>query len=84
MATQEQIDSFHRFATEQLRNGGRERTVDELYDQWRFENQSPEEFEENVAAIQGAIDDMNAGDTGRDADEVIAEVRSQYNLPASK
>ena len=82
MATQEQIDSFHRFATEQLRNDGRNKTVDELYDRWRFENQSPEEFEENVTAIQGAIDDMNNGDTGRDADEVIADVRKRYNLPA--
>jgi len=82
MATQEQIDSFHSFATEQLRTGGKDKTVDQLYDQWRFENPSPEEFEENVAAIQGAIDDMNNGDTGRDADEVIAEVRNRYNLPA--
>lgn len=82
MATQEQIDNFYRFATEQLKNGGREKTVDELYDQWRFKNQSPEEFEENVAAIQGAIDDMNSGDTGRDADEVIADVRTRLNLPA--
>ena len=84
MATQEQIDNFHRFATEQLKNGGREKSVDELYDQWRFENQSPEELEENVAAIQGAIDDMNNGDSGRDADEVIAEVRTRHNLPASE
>lgn len=82
MATQEQIDSFHRFATQQLQNGGRDKSVDELYDQWRFENQSAEEFEENVAAIQGAIDDMNAGDMGRDADEIIAEVRNRYKLRA--
>lgn len=84
MATQEQIDSFHQFATQQLANGGREKTVDELYDQWRFENQTAEEFEENVAAIQGAIDDMNDGDSGRDADEVIAEIRARYNLPAAE
>jgi hypothetical protein len=82
MATQEQIDNFHRFATEQLENGGRDKSVDELYDQWRFESRSPEEFEENVAAIQGAIDDMNNGDAGRDFDEVIGEVRNRYNLPA--
>jgi hypothetical protein len=82
LATQEQIDNFHRFATEQLENGGRDKSVDELYDQWRFESRSPEEFEENVAAIQGAIDDMNNGDTGRDFDEVIGEVRNRYNLPA--
>lgn len=84
MATQEQIDSFHRFASEQIQSGGKDRTVDELYDQWRFENQSPEEFEENVAAVQGAIDDMMAGDEGRDAGSLIAEVRSEYNLPASQ
>ncbi|MEO1998918.1 MAG: hypothetical protein ABGZ17_27030 [Planctomycetaceae bacterium] len=81
MATQEQIDSFHRFATDQLENGGRNKTIDEIYDQWRIENQSPQEFEENVAAIQGAIDDMNGGDMGRDADEVIADARHRYKLP---
>ena len=84
MATQEQIDSFHQFATEQIQNGGREKSVDELYDQWRLENLSSEELEENVAAIQGAIDDMKNGDCGRDVDEVIAEVRSKYELPASE
>lgn len=84
MATQEQIDSFHQFATEQIQNGGRGKSVDELYDQWRLENLSPEELQENVAAIQGAIDDMKNGDTGRDVDEVIAEVRSKYELPASE
>jgi uncharacterized protein with von Willebrand factor type A (vWA) domain len=66
MATQEQIDSFHQFATEQIQNGGREKSVDELYDQWRLENLSSEELDENVAAIQGAIDDMKNGDRGRD------------------
>ena len=40
-----------------------------------------EQFEENVAAIQGAIDDMNNGDSGRDVDEAIAEVRKRFNLP---
>lgn len=82
MATQKQIDSFHSFASRQLENGGRDKTIDELYDQWRFENLSPEDFEENVAAIQGAIDDMNNGDTGRYVDEAIADVRNKYNLPA--
>ena len=84
MATQQQIDSFHQFATEQIQNGCREKSVDELYDQWRLESLSSEELEENVVAIQGAIDDMKNGDRGRDVDEVIAEVRSKYELPASE
>lgn len=81
MATQEQIDSFYRFAIEQLANGGPEKSVDELYDQWRYENRSPEEMAENIAAVQAAIDDMTNGDKGRDAAEVERELRDELNLP---
>ncbi len=81
MANQEQLDSFYRFATEQLANGGSEKSIDELYDQWRFENLSPEELLENVAAVKSAIDDMNDGDTGRDAAEVERELRKELKLP---
>ena len=84
MATQEQIDSFYRFATEQLSDGGSEKTVDELYDQWRFENLGPEDIAENVAAIQASIDDMNQGETGRDAGKVIRELREELDLPVAE
>ncbi len=84
MTTQEQIDSFHRFATEQLAIGNCEKSVDELYDQWRFANRNRDEFDEDVAAIQAAIDDMHNGDTGRDADEVISELRDELKLRAAE
>lgn len=84
MATQEQIDSFYRFAIEQLAAGGLDKSVDELYDQWRFENLSPDESLENVAAVQSAIEDMNNGDTGRSAGEVERELREELKLPASE
>jgi hypothetical protein len=83
MATQEQIESFYRFATERLGNGGAELSMDELYEEWRFENPTTEEFEENVAAIQASIDDMNRGEKGRDAGEIVRELRQKYNLPQS-
>lgn len=81
MATKEQIESFYRFATDQLTNGGTQKSIDELYDQWRYENLSPEEVAENVAAIQSAIDDMDAGDTGRDAGDIERELRQELNFP---
>jgi len=84
MTTKQQIDSFYRFATEQLSNGISEKSVDELYDQWRFETSTPEDMAENVAAIQASIDDMNDGETGRDAGEVIRELREDLNLPTSE
>ena len=84
MTTKEQIDSFYRFATAQLENGGSEKTVDELYDQWRYENLTPEDIAENVAAIQLSIDDMNNGETGRDAGEVARELREELDLPTTE
>ncbi len=81
MTTQQQLDSFYRFATEQLENGGSDKSVDELYDQWRSENLSSEDLAVNAAAIQASIDDMNAGETGRDAGEVIGNLRDELDLP---
>lgn len=81
MTTREQVDSFHRFATEQLASGSTDKSIDELYDQWRYENMSAEEMRENVAAVQAAIDDMNAGDIGRDAARVEQELRDELDLP---
>jgi hypothetical protein len=81
MTNQEQIDSFYRFASEQLANSGSNKSVEELYDQWRFENPSPDELAENVAAVQASIDDMNDGHTRRDAGEVERELRDELKLP---
>ncbi len=81
MANQEQLDSFYRFATAQLTDGASEKSIDEMYDQWRFENLSHEELLENVAAVKSAIDDMNNGDMGRDAGEVERELREELKLP---
>lgn len=81
--TQEELESFYRFASERLGNGGTEKTIDELYDQWRFENLTPEDMAENVAAIQASIDDMNRGERGRDTREIIKEIRSELEHRAS-
>ncbi len=84
MTTQEQIDSFYRFASDLLANGDSEKSVDELYDQWRSENVATEEVADNVAAIRASIDDMNNGETGRDSGDVIRELRGVLNLRAGK
>ena len=84
MATRAQLDSFYEFATKQLENGGKGKTVDELYDQWRFENLTVEDMAENVAAIQASIDDMNSGERGREAGDVVRELRKELRLPTNK
>ena len=81
MATLEQVESFYQFATERLKKAGSANTIDELYDDWRSENQTPDEIAEDIAAIQASIDDMNRGERGRDSQEVIDDIRAELNRP---
>lgn len=39
-------------------------TIDELFDRWRIENPSDEQYAENVAAIRASIADYQAGERG--------------------
>ncbi|MEM9658454.1 MAG: hypothetical protein AAF961_08845, partial [Planctomycetota bacterium] len=47
----------------------------------RYENLQGEEIAKNLAAVQGAIDDMNRGDVGRNAREVERALRGELKLP---
>ncbi|MFO0964059.1 MAG: hypothetical protein U0793_00545 [Gemmataceae bacterium] len=42
----------------------------------------PEDLRESAAAVRKALEAMAAGDKGRPADEVIAEIRSRHHLPS--
>lgn len=77
MATQEQIEAFHQFASDQIRKGADSLSMSDLFDLWEVQDLSPGEHAENVAAIQASIDDMRRGVTGRDASEVLREMRRQ-------
>ena len=76
MSTQDQINSFHQFATEQL-NSGSAHSIDELYDSWRTQNSTPED----LAAIQVAIEDMQNGDLGMPLEDHLDQMRAKHKLP---
>jgi len=80
LVTQEDLDSFHRFAQQKLQNGGAV-SIEELFDLWRIEHPTLEEQEEIHAAIRQGLADVKAG-RGRPADDVMSELRRKYNLPA--
>ena len=42
-------------------------------------SQDDEAVEEDVAAIQASLDDMQEGHTGRDVDEFLKELRDEFN-----
>lgn len=77
----DELEAFQAFLTEKLKNGGPRPSPEEAVDEWR--ELHPEEIdEEEVAAIQEALDDMAAGDRGRPADEVMAELRAKFGFPS--
>ena len=78
----DELREFHRFLTDKLSNGGAQLSPEEVLAEWRQDHPEPEVDEEEVAAIQEAIDDMVAGDRGRPFDEVMAELRAKYGLPS--
>ena len=82
MATQEQIDSFYDFATQQVSNGGAEMTMAELFDLWQVQNPTAEELAESAAAVKAALTDMENGDTGRPFDDFVRELRSRHSIPS--
>lgn len=77
MATQEEINDFSRFAFEQLNQGGAVLSMNELYDLWRRQNPDPDEYAEDVAAVNAAIQDYKNGDRGRPAGELSRTLREE-------
>ncbi len=77
-----ELRDFHRFLTDKLSNGGVQLSPEEVLDEWRQDHPNPDIDEDEVAAIQEALDDMANGDRGRPFDDVMAELRAKYQLPS--
>ncbi len=74
------IDSFHSFAIQRIHSGGNQLSIDELFDAWRLENPMPDEYAENVAAVNASIEDFKNGERGSPAGDHSSELRRQYNI----
>lgn len=77
--TQDQLDSFHQFATEKLNDNGSELSWPELFDLWRLENPTADQQAEIYAALDESLDDIERG-RHRSADQVMRELRAKHHL----
>lgn len=68
---QNDLQSFHRFVEEQLRNAGCRLSPEQALAMWR-------ERLDTIESVRRGIDDVEAGRT-RPADEVLAELREEVN-----
>ena len=74
LVTPEQLDQFHRFASERLENAETELTLDDLVAQWR------DEREATNAALGEAFAQLDAG-LEQPLDEAMEEIRQRLGLP---
>ena len=74
--TQDELDNFHRFATERLSHGEADLTIDDLV----IECDSKRNRDEINAAIREGLADVDAGRT-RPANEVTEELRKKHRIP---
>lgn len=79
VATNEVVE-FHRFLSDGLQGGSNWKTPEQALAFFRRQRPISKELVESVAAVQEAVDAMHAGDRGRPAAEVIAEMRQQLGL----
>ena len=68
--TQTELERFHQFVGETLQDGNAKLSPEQALALWR-------ERRESVKAIQKALDDMEADDSGRPLDEVVVEIRRE-------
>jgi hypothetical protein len=74
--TQEELDSFHRFASKKLNDEPAELSWDELFVHW----QSAREREKVNTAVREGLADVEAG-RYQDASEAMEEIRKEFDFP---
>ena len=78
----EELREFHRFITDNLSADGIDLSPEEALDEWRRLHPRMQAFDEEVAAIQEALDDLAKGDRGIPFDQFDRDFRKRHNLPA--
>jgi hypothetical protein len=78
----EELREFHQFVGHKLDQGAAKLSPEEVLDEWR--DLHPDEREndnspEVVRAVRQALADMDAGDRGTAAAEVLAELRNRLS-----
>ncbi len=80
--TQDELNRFHEFASARLNNGGGDASLQELVALWLEADVACEERAVVNAVLRRSIRELEAG-RDRPAAEVMAEIRAEFDLPAT-
>ena len=77
-----ELESFHQFVKGKLGSSPTDPSPEDVLSEWRAAHPLPDDFSESAVAVQQALADMRAGDRGRPAEQVIAELRQRLESSA--
>jgi hypothetical protein len=77
-----ELREFHRFLETKLVTDGADLSPEEALDEWRRLHPPEQAFDENVAAIREALEDVAAGDRGVPFDQFDRDFRKRHDLPS--
>lgn len=80
ITTEQMLDQFREFALGRLSNGGKELSLDELYDEWRTQNPTDQEIELDRRAVASSLRDFDRGERGQPASQFVAEFKKKNGL----
>jgi hypothetical protein len=72
---------FHRFRTDKLNGEGLDMSPEEVLDEWRRLHPQTQAFDEDLAAIREAFNDVSKGDHGIPFDQFDSDFRKRHHLP---
>lgn len=76
----DELQEFHRFVGEKVTKGVTFLSPEDVLEEWRTIHPTSEEMEDDIAAVEEALDDLENGDQGIPLEEFDREIRARYNL----
>jgi hypothetical protein len=76
----EELREFHRFVGTKLQQGGEALSPEDVLDEWRDlvpEDFTPEDSADAIRAVREALAQMEAGDRGKPAREILEQLRAR-------
>ena len=80
--TREELDRFHEFAVSLVTDSQSDLTWRQLFGRWRLENPTVDDHRENMAAIEEALNAMDAGRM-RSFSSFDSDFRERHNIASN-
>ena len=81
-AVANELERFHLFVEAKLGSSSADLSPEDVLSEWRTTHPLSDDLSESVVAVKQALADMRAGDRGRPAEQVIAELRQRLESSA--